>query len=99
MYYASDVFAVGCLFWKLYFGKMPPWSTLSKKEFHLHDLQKLNSHYKASIERARKEASILLETLQDTQMRGFLEIILHMTNPNPQERMKASEIKKRLFAL
>lgn len=99
MYFSSDLFAVGCLFWKLYFNKRPSWCTLSKKEFHLYDVTKLNRHYIDSIEKTRREASEILHTLQDPQKKGFLEIILQMTSSNPQERGTASEIKNRLFAL
>lgn len=99
MYFCSDIFAVGCLFWKLYFNKRPSWCTLSKKEFHLYNLKKLSCHYIDSIEKARKEASELLHTLEDPAKKAFLEIILQMTNPLPQERGTAAEIKKRLFTL
>ena len=97
MYLQSDLFAIGCLFWKMYFGKKPPWSTLSKKEFHLVDLQKLQLHYACTIENARKAAFQLLEKTKEQHERCFLEVILQMTHPNPKERGQASEIKKKLF--
>lgn len=99
MYFSSDIFAIGCVFWRLYFDKMPPWSTLKKAVYPLQDPKVVYTDYIAAIEKGRQEALTLCETIADPQKKQFLEIILQMTHPHPEKRGQAFEIKKRLLSL
>ena len=103
-YYNSDLFAVGCVFWQLYFGKLPPWSKIhsfkinseNKKRRYQGKVYLINVIRNRVMEKL-KPASKKNHTL--TLREGFLQIILQMTDPIPSKRGKAIKIYKTLYAM
>jgi serine/threonine protein kinase len=90
-YYKSDIFALGCVFWQLYFGKLPEWCSsdtwkneaISKKDRYQAKVYLINAirgHYKAKLEKRMKKDHKL------TPRQKFLGLILEMTDPVPEKR-------------
>lgn len=103
-YYASDVFALGCVFWQLLFDKFPTWSLPRyfkqesmplKKRYHAHLslLKQTRKPYLAVLKGKKGHGS-----LNDPRTR-FLALILKMTSPNPRARGTAQQLKSKFDAL
>ena len=99
MYYATDIFAIGCLFWRLYFDGTPPWSILHKRDLLPEVLQSKYEEHVRAIEKARDEMKETLLTLEDPMKKLFLEVIIQMTSPHPHERGSAEELYRKLYQL
>lgn len=95
MYYATDVFAAGCVFWQLYFGNLPPWGTKVKNDFLTADQLKLEyQRLYSGIKDAHKKVQTLISeknAVGHYPESIFLEIILKMTHPDPTLRITAQE--------
>lgn len=98
-YYASDVFAVGCVLWQVRFGKHPAWSFPRffkkeswslKKRYHAHLslLNKTRAPYIAYLQHKTKEK------IAFTPKDRFLALILQMTHPKAKLRGTASSLKE-----
>lgn len=104
-YYNSDLFAIGCVFWQLYFGDLPPWSrseyfkneSIPKKHrfrakvFHINAMRERYAP-KAPHGKVKKDQKPCLRE-------GFLKIIMQMTDPEPSKRSDAESIYKALHSL
>ena len=99
-YCASDIFAVGCVFWELHFGHKTPWgqhcyfrreSKGMKKncEDHLYSMKHARDHELSKLEHSKKLS----------KPQKFVSIILQMTDPYPKKRGNADEIKDMLARL
>ncbi len=99
-YFASDIFAIGCVFWELHFGHQNPWgqhryyrreSKGMKKncEDHLYSMKQAREHELAKLEHSKKL----------TKQQKFVSIILQMTDPDPKKRGNADEIRDMLGRL
>lgn len=103
-YYASDVFALGCVFWRLYFESAPAWQ---EHHFFIRESISLNQRFKLqvqSIKRARKKLQgRLLKKEHDhkplTRSDLFLKLVLRMTDPSPKRRGTANELRDGFLAL
>jgi serine/threonine protein kinase len=103
-YLQSDLFAVGCVFWRLYFGKLPGWSmseyfnneSIAKKERYrakVYHINAIRGHYSNKLKSspAKKHTPTLRE--------GFLKVILQMTDPSPAGRGEAILLHRDLCQL
>ena len=93
-YMASDLFAVGCVFWQLYYGHLPRWHKFFNQSGSVHQRQA------AFVRMLNRVRSHLIQRLLKKQERGstlsrgdrFLALILRMTDPNPRARGNATEL-------
>ena len=104
-YFKSDLYAVGCVFWQLYFGRLPPWAFSAREEgtsvsrkqryrakvFHINAIR---AHYADRVKTDPKE-----KHAKPSLRKGFLSVILKMTDPTPKERGKAKELYINLYTL
>lgn len=100
-YCSSDLFAVGTVFWELYFGKKSPWG---QECFYRRESKGTKENLKAhlsSLKHAREHELSKLKGNSDkfSTKEKFLSIILQMTDPNPARRGNASELRDRLGLL
>lgn len=103
-YCNSDLFAIGCVFWQLYFGKLPPWS---ESEYFKNESIAQKHRYRAKVfhinairkQMADKYVPKLKKHQKFTPKQGFLQIILKMTDPNPENRGTAKELYGALHTL
>ena len=103
-YFQSDLFAVGCVFWQLYFGKFAPWSrddylvqkSSSKKALYHAMVSRINGARRYYL---KKLQSHIATTHTSPLRNGFLRIILQMTNPYPKKRGTAENIYSQLSTL
>ncbi len=103
-YFPSDVFAMGCVMWQLYYDKLPAWS--KKKTFQKKTIPVQQRHAKhvTLIKRTRARP---LKQLQHKQKKKsplsvqdrFLALILQMTDPNPEGRGKAVDLQTQFDSL
>jgi serine/threonine protein kinase len=104
MYLSSDLFAVGCVFWRMYFGELPAWSvsrslndeSRDNKERYRAKVFFINA-VRHSVEEKHKSAR--RKNHKPPLKEGFLDIILKMTNPSPKERGTAEELLQSLCVL
>jgi serine/threonine protein kinase len=99
----SDVFATGCILYKLYYRKYHPWKyckffkkdIFTSQEKHKLLISKINKTTKAKRELlAKKKAKNDLTPGQE-----FEYLILRMLNPNPEKRGKAADLKNELLEI
>lgn len=94
MYKASDLFAVGCVFWQLYFDDLPPWSARIKHVAQ-NDMEREVESKKLS-EKITKGHELIYALLNKNELAKkeayFLKIILRLTSPDPTQRGSASEL-------
>ncbi len=93
-YFNSDLFAVGCVFWQLYFGDLPPWS--DSEYFKKESVPKKHRYrakvYYINIFRHRIQEKYLSGIKKKpTLKQGFLKIILQLTDPSPAKRGTAQK--------
>ena len=97
-YYASDVFALGCVFWQLLFDKFPTWSL---PRYFKQESMPIKKRYRAHLSSLKQTRKPYLSILKGRKGHGphhdsktkFLALILKMTSPNPKARGTAQELK------
>jgi hypothetical protein len=103
-YIQSDLFAVGCVLWQIYFKKLTPWG---KQRFLQDDSLSIQERCDAHLSFLEKTRKPLLEELAEKRNSGknmrrkdlFLEIILQLTDPIPAHRGTALQARDRLVIL
>lgn len=103
-YFRSDLFAVGCVFWHLYFGDMPAWGKTRCFKHKNMPLHKRFRHHLALINKTRAKPLKYLQHKSKRQMPltvhdRFLQLTLQMTNPKPKLRGNAEILKKEFLKL
>jgi serine/threonine protein kinase len=103
-YFDAEIFSTGCVLYRLYFEKDPPWrkviyyhnkvQTISEKQDFLtwKILTTMKSKYRLLTE--KKEDGII-----DNQEKAFASLILRMIHPSPSKRGTAEELRKELFEI
>jgi len=95
-YLGADVWAVGNLFWRLFYGAMPPWRSsqyVKDASIELTVRQKmLIDRIEASI-RPRQKQLILQAREALSPKDEFEALILRMCDPNPEARGTAGELR------
>lgn len=90
-YYATDVYALGLVFYRLIYETKGPWKgigTNSEKKF----AKKLRKRLKHEIEE-RKES---LNKSHSTESRAFKKLVLQMISPNPKKRGSAQSLLREM---
>jgi serine/threonine protein kinase len=103
-YYGTDLFAVGTVLWRLYYGRPAPWQVRRFFSISGKSLKERHKLIIASIKRARRGP---LGRLRDkikhhkklTLSDKFAQLVLQMTDPIAKKRGTAQELKKRFVAL
>ena len=103
-YLKSDIFAVGCILWQLFYGKMPAWA---KKQYFQEKRLPLTKRYSKHLALLNRTRAKPLKYLQSKQKQGvplsiqdrFLEMILQMTDPDPEKRGEPIVYKRKFVAL
>lgn len=97
MYTKTDLFAVGCVFWQLYFGTLPSWSAQIKHMINTEEEQ--NWRYSELVQKLHQAHSSLKKLIEELRQKGksiqeikFLELIIEMTKPDPNDRPSSKEI-------
>ncbi len=101
-YLASDVFALGCVFWQLYFNKLPAWSA---PRFVRREGWPMSKRYHAHLSLLKKTRKPYVDYLREKKSHKtsmnvhdkFLAIILKMTRPDPKARGTAASLKEELM--
>lgn len=98
-YYSADVFAVGCVFYRLFYEKMAPWQDKSYvKDTH----RSLKSRYKKMSHRIKKATKARRTKLAGksssrlTKKEAFELLILRMLHTNPSKRGSAEDLRREL---
>jgi len=99
-YYATDIFAVGCVLWNLFFETPPHWRKKHPYKKHLQDKQAQYSSFLALLEKTR---SPHLQAQQEKKELSphdqFLALVLQMTDPLPELRGSAEEVARQFQEL
>jgi len=99
-YYQSDLFAVGCVFWELYFGKPAAWR---KERAYKKEELPLKERFKLHLSLIQKERAAVLKNLPKPSKFGtkehFIALILKMTDPDPKKRCTAKEALAKIESL
>ncbi len=96
-YFATDVYALGCIFYRLYYNKFPGWQKdyikshtiplARKKALLIKKLRKATEHRRSQLI-SRKERNGGLNIEQDTEL-----LVLKMLHVDPNQRATASELR------
>ena len=103
-YFKTDIFAAGTALWQLYYGRIAPW--LAKNYFIQREIPIKKRHrlVLAAVSKARaaplgrlraKARGRKKATLDDR----FVSLILQMTDPRPERRGTADELKEKFLSL
>jgi serine/threonine protein kinase len=103
-YLKSDTFAVGCILWQLFYGEMPAWAKVKYFQRKHLPLIKRYLKYTTLLNRTRAKP---LKYLRSKQEKGlplsvqdrFLEMILQMTDPDPDKRGEPIVYRRKFVAL
>lgn len=103
-YFPSDVFAMGCVMWQLYYDELPAWG---KKRFFRQETLPLKKRHKKHLSLLKRTRDVPLEYLRNKQKKlipltlkdRFLALILQMTDPDPVARGKAVDLRTQFEAL
>jgi serine/threonine protein kinase len=99
-YYKTDIFAVGCLFYRLFYGPKAPWQDFSyvkdvktpvAKRFHT-----LSHRVKAHTVPQRKKLVKLHQTEKLSPVQKFEYLILQMLHTSPEKRKTAHELRVKM---
>lgn len=93
-YYQSDLFALGCALWRLYYDKMPSWSEhrFPKKSHWSSDKQ-----YHALVKAIQKEHSRKIKKIKkytSPVRKKFARLLIKLTSPHPSHRGDTKEAKR-----
>ena len=102
-YYQTDLFAVGCLLYRLYYGERPLWQNLSLVRGKAPE----KIRYKrmvAIIDIETKERRLELQRKQRkekelSQKEEYEQLILRMVNPDPNKRGQAESLRKKMYRI
>ncbi len=103
-YFNSDVFAMGCVMWQIYFGELPAWG---KKRFFRMEGLPLKKRYQKHMKLLKHTRTRPLKYLHAKHKKmipltfedRFLALILQMTDPDPAQRGKAVDLRTQFQAL
>jgi len=91
-YYQSDLFAVGCVFWELYFEKPAAWRKV--RAYKKEELP-IKERFQLHLSLIQKERADVQKDLPKPSKFGakehFITLILKMTDPNPRKRCTAKK--------
>ena len=99
-YYKTDLFAAGCVLYRLFYNKKPEWQISTSAK----DSESTNTRYKrliACLEKETGEArdqilAKLAKGIKLSQKEALENVILSMVHPNPLNRSTASQLRRRL---
>lgn len=102
-YFATDLYAVGCVFYQLFYGTQVPWhdqsyakdASRSQEENYELLVQKINE----STEKRRNSLISLYEKQTLTLPEAVEFLILRMVHPDPHARGAASELKEEMLRI
>jgi serine/threonine protein kinase len=102
-YFSTDLYAVGCIFYRLYYWQKPQWLTSKLIKNNAPEQQR----YKKLVRLIDKQIGLRSKTLTRKQRRNtrlnlqeqFETLILQMIQPSPAKRGSVTEIKNKLEAI
>lgn len=98
--YATDLFAVGCLLYQIYYEKVPRWQmdefmkktgSAKQRAERLYQLIEKSTVVRRSFLDAKSRKGVKLTSKQE-----FERLILQMVHPNPRKRLKTKQARKKL---
>jgi serine/threonine protein kinase len=103
-YYRADIFALGTVFWRLYYGRPAPWQArryFSDTTFSLKKRQQLtiDSIHRARLGPARRLHEKIRRGTPLTLSDKMAQLILQMTDPVAARRGTARQLKERFLEL
>jgi len=101
-YLFSDIFALGCVLWEIYFGTPPKWRKEKTRNKFIANPKKGCEYITSAINELRNSANSSLEDVNEDKrviIQRFLSLILKMTNPIASKRGTASSVRDTLSRL
>lgn len=102
-YYASDVYAVGLVFYRLFYGKIPVWQDTSYVKEVFGNVSFRHKQLVCRIERATGARKNHLARKASwgkiSKKEAFEYMILRMVDPNPKKRGTAKELRAKMERL
>ena len=94
-YFASDIYAIGCVFYELFYHKKPSWQRAYLKSFTITDAEKKRELI-MSLKEATDTRRKLLEKKSHLDPKRQLELlILKMVQVNPKKRGTAKKLRQK----
>jgi len=101
-YLLSDIFALGCVLWEIYFGEPPKWRKEKTRNKFIVNPKKGCEYITSAINELRNTAQKDLGEIgveKREVIQKFLVLILQMTSPIASQRGTADSIRDRLCSL
>lgn len=97
-YFATDIYAAGCVFYRLFYERAPPWQ---EEKYIKNRARSKEENYAILIEKINKATEARRDALATKNATGILPaeealeyLILCMVNPDPRKRGTAKELKR-----
>ena len=98
-FYGTDLYAVGCLLYQVFYEKMPQWQVVGYPKMAKSPKARAQRLYRL-IEQCtasrRTELNAKSHRVKLAPKEEFESMILQMVNPNPKKRLKVKQARKKL---
>lgn len=97
-YYKTDIFAVGCVLYRVFYNKKAPWQEKSYVKDSKKSLHRRYKSMKHAIKRSTKARRQYLESKSSklTAKEQFELLVLSMVHTDPQKRSTAQQLSKKM---